>query len=94
MIDPKRTVELEATLSDILNASATVLSGCQRAMVEQYIYHREYELALEIAAASYAENGVIATLEVQDMLRRLATSLKIDPFPILAWATNQRKAYS
>jgi hypothetical protein len=92
-INPEAAAELEAMLSDLLMASSKSLGESQRATADEYLYHREYQLALEIVASSYAANGEIATNDVLDMIERLAGKMKLDPTPILSWAKNERKAF-
>ena len=93
MINPEAATELEAMLSDLLMASSKSLGEGQRAIVDEYLHHREYQLALEIVASSYAANGEIATNDVLDMIERLAGRMKLDPSPILAWAKNERRPF-
>jgi hypothetical protein len=48
----------------------------------------------EVIAASYAANGQIATNDVLVLIEKLAEKMKLDPSPILAWAKNERRAFS
>ena len=75
--------EIESLLSRLLMIAASVLSDAERAEVQRFIDVGEYGLALEAAAAIYAEEKKIATAEVVDLIERLAAAMSMDPVPLL-----------
>ena len=75
--------EIESLLSRLLMIAASVLSDAERAEVQRFIDVGEYGLALEAAAAIYAEEKKIATAEVADLIERLAAAMSMDPVPLL-----------
>ena len=74
--------EIESLLSRLLMIAASVLSDAERAEVQRFIDVGEYGLALETAAAIYAEEKKIATAEVADLIERLAAAMSMDPAPL------------
>ena len=74
--------EIESLLSRLLMIAASVLSDAERAEVQRFIDVGEYGLALEAAAAIYAEEKKIATAEVADLIERLAAAMSMDPAPL------------
>ena len=75
--------EIESLLSRLLMIAASVLSDAERAEVQRFIDVGEYGLALETAAAIYAEAKKIATAEVVDLIERLAAAMSMHPAPLL-----------
>ena len=74
--------EIESLLSRLLMIAASVLSDAERAEVQRFIDVGRYGLALEAAAAIYAEEKKIATAEVADLIERLAAAMSMDPAPL------------
>lgn len=75
--------EIETMLAQLLIASTPVLSDTELAEVQRFVDVGEYGLALETAAAIYAEEDKVATAEVIALIERLATAMSIDPVPLL-----------
>lgn len=75
--------EIESLLSQLLIATAPVLSDAERDEVKRFVDVGEYGLALETAVAIYAEEEKMATAEVVNLIERLAAAMSMESAPLL-----------
>ena len=75
--------KIEAVFSQLLEASAPMLSEKERAEVQRFIDVGEYGIALETTVGIYYEKKKTVTAEVFSLLERLALMMSMDLNPLL-----------
>jgi hypothetical protein len=71
--------EIERLFSQLLAAVTPVLSESERSEVQRFIDVGEYGLALETAVEIFADERVLASTDMINLIKRLAVAMSMDP---------------
>lgn len=74
---------IELLFSNLLAATSAVLSESELAEIQSFVDVGEYGLALETAADIYAEEEKIASVDVVELIGRLAEAMSVETAPLL-----------